>query len=155
MGRAKEIDSDAELRARLGEEAYIVTQRSGTEPPFRNAYWNEHREGIYVDAVSGRALFSSRDKFDSGTGWPSFTKPIEADAVLERADESHGMLRTEVVSAAAASHLGHVFPDGPGPEGLRYCVNSAALKFIGVEDLEKEGYEDWLRLFPERAPKEI
>jgi peptide methionine sulfoxide reductase msrA/msrB len=124
----------------LSEEQYRVTQQCGTEPPFRNAYWDEHREGIYVDIVSGSPLFSSRDKFDSGTGWPSFTRPIQAAAVEERSDGSLGLRRIEVRSAAGGSHLGHVFPDGPGPGGLRYCINSAALRFVPVEDLEQEGY---------------
>jgi peptide methionine sulfoxide reductase msrA/msrB len=136
----------ADLRARLGDEAFHVTQECGTEPPFRNAYWNNHREGIYVDLVSGRPLFSSTDKYDSGTGWPSFSKPIDADAVHEKPDESLGMVRSEVRSAS--SHLGHLFPDGPGPEGLRYYINSAALKFVPVEEMEKAGYGGYLSLFP-------
>jgi methionine-R-sulfoxide reductase len=151
----KDKELDAELRARLGEEAYFVTQLCGTEPPFKNAYWNEHREGIYADAVSGQALFSSTDKFDSGSGWPSFTGPIAPEAVREKADASLGMLRTEVESEAASSHLGHVFPDGPGPGGLRYCINSAALKFVRVEDMEAEGYGAYLGLFPAFARKEV
>lgn len=118
-----------------------VTQECGTEPPFDNAYWDNHREGLYVDIVSGEPLFYSRDKFDSGTGWPSFTKPIAKDSVIETQDATHGMVRTEVRSKAGRCHLGHVFPDGPGPEGLRYCINSAALRFIPKEDLAKEGYE--------------
>ncbi len=128
-------------------EQYRVTQLCGTETPFANAYWDNHREGIYVDAVSGEPLFSSRDKFDSGTGWPSFTKPIEPASVVERPDTSHGMARVEVRSAAGDSHLGHVFPDGPKPTNLRYCVNSASLRFIPREDLEKEGYGKYLKLF--------
>jgi methionine-R-sulfoxide reductase len=151
----KAKESDAELRARLSEEEYYVTQLCGTEPPFKNAYWNDHREGIYVDRVSGQALFSSTDKYDSGTGWPSFSKPIDASVVREKADASLGMARTEVRSAAASSHLGHVFPDGPGPGGLRYCINSAALKFVGVEDMEEEGYGAYLGLFPSFARKEV
>jgi methionine-R-sulfoxide reductase len=150
----KDKKREAELRARLGEEGYYVTQLCGTEPPFKNAYWDEHRDGIYADRVSGRALFSSTDKFESGSGWPSFTKPIEASAVREKADSSHGMVRTEVESAEASSHLGHVFPDGPGPGGLRYCINSAALRFVRVEDMEEEGYGAYLGLFPGFAREE-
>jgi peptide methionine sulfoxide reductase msrA/msrB len=138
----------AELRTRLNAEQYYVTQECGTEPPFANAYWNEHREGIYVDVVSGEPLFGSGDKFESGTGWPSFTRPIDPAAVEGKQDSSHGMVRTEVRSKAAGSHLGHLFPDGPGPGGLRYCINSAALRFVPVEDMEKEGYAKQLSLFP-------
>jgi len=134
-------------QARLTPLQYEVTQNCGTEPPFRNEYWDNHREGIYVDVVSGEPLFSSMDKFDSGTGWPSFLKPIQADAVTERTDASHGMRRTEVRSSGADSHLGHLFDDGPGPSGLRYCVNSASLRFIPVGDMEKEGYGGLLGLF--------
>jgi peptide methionine sulfoxide reductase msrA/msrB len=132
--------SDAELRARLSPLAYEVTQRSATEPPFQNEYWDEKREGIYVDVVSGEPLFSSADKFDSGTGWPSFTKPLDPGRVVTREDRSHGMRRVEVRSKLADSHLGHVFDDGPPPTGVRYCMNSAALRFIPKERLEAEGY---------------
>lgn len=126
---------------------YDVTQNNGTEPAFNNEYWDNKKEGIYVDIVSGEPLFSSTDKFDSGTGWPSFTKPIETGAVRTLSDNSFFMNRTEVRSTDADSHLGHVFDDGPGPEGLRYCINSASLRFIPVEDLEKEGYGDYRYLF--------
>jgi len=137
----------SDLKKRLTPEQYHVTQECGTEPPFRNAYWNNKEPGIYVDIVSGEALFSSFDKFDSGSGWPSFTRPIEGAKVIEKKDKSHGMERVEVRSGAADSHLGHVFDDGPGPTGLRYCINSASLRFIPVKDLEKEGFGRYLKLF--------
>ncbi|MHB8839495.1 MAG: peptide-methionine (R)-S-oxide reductase MsrB [Gemmatimonadaceae bacterium] len=138
---------DPSLRAKLTPLQYEVTQCSATEPAFRNAFWNHHEPGIYVDVVSGEPLFASTDKFDSGTGWPSFTRPIEASRVSEHEDTSYGMRRVEVRSAEGNSHLGHVFPDGPGPEGLRYCINSASLRFIPVERLEEEGYGEYRRLF--------
>jgi peptide-methionine (R)-S-oxide reductase len=139
--------SDQDLKKRLTREQYDVTQREGTEPPFRNAYWNEHRPGIYVDVVSGEPLFTSLDKFDSGTGWPSFTKPIDPGAVTTRSDRQLVYSRTEVRSKLADSHLGHVFDDGPAPTGLRYCMNSASMRFIPVEKLAEEGYGRFLPLF--------
>ncbi|MHB1128308.1 MAG: peptide-methionine (S)-S-oxide reductase MsrA [Bacillota bacterium] len=135
------------LKTKLTETQYHVTQENGTEPPFKNEFWNNEREGIYVDIVSGEPLFSSNDKFNSGCGWPSFTKPILSTSIEEKADLSHGMHRTEVRSNQADSHLGHVFTDGPGPNRLRYCINSASLRFIPKEDLEREGYEEFLLLF--------
>lgn len=135
------------LKKILNPMQYEVTQNNGTEPPFHNEYWNHDEEGIYVDIVSGKPLFSSKDKYDAGCGWPSFTKPIQDFEIVENIDTTHGMIRTEVRSKTADSHLGHVFNDGPGPTGLRYCINSAALKFIPKRDLEKEGYGKYLQLF--------
>jgi peptide-methionine (R)-S-oxide reductase len=132
----------------LSPEQYHVTQKNGTERPFTGEYWDNHEPGIYVDVVSGEPLFASVDKFDSGTGWPSFTRPIDATNVVEKRDLSHLMIRTEVRSAHGDSHLGHVFNDGPRAEGgLRYCINSAALRFIHLDDLEAEGYGEYKRLF--------
>lgn len=141
------IKDDAELRARLTPRQYEVTQREGTEPAFENEYWDEHRDGLYVDVVSGRPLFSSKDKYDSGTGWPSFTRPIDPATVVTRRDWKLVLPRVEVRSAVAGSHLGHVFSDGPAPTGQRYCMNSAALRFIPREELEREGYGEYLALF--------
>ena len=138
---------DPEAVAQLTPEQYEVTQQCGTEPAFRNEFWNNHEPGLYVDVVSGEPLFASVNKFDSGTGWPSFTVPVEPGNVVEHQDRSYGMVRTEVRSAHGDSHLGHVFPDGPRAEGgLRYCINSAALRFVPVDDLEKEGYGEYRKL---------
>jgi methionine-R-sulfoxide reductase len=146
--------SDAELRQKLTPEQYNVTQKESTEPPFHNAYWDNHEAGIYVDVVSGEPLFSSLDKYESGTGWPSFTKPLEPKNIATREDHHLFVTRTEVRSAHADSHLGHVFDDGPRPAGLRYCMNSAALRFVPVSRLEAEGYGQYLPLFQAVAPKQ-
>lgn len=136
-----------DLKKRLTPIQFEVTQKNGTEPPFQNEYWDLKDDGIYVDIVSGEPLFSSKDKFESNCGWPSFTKPLPETKLIEKLDESFGMTRIEIRSEKADSHLGHVFPDGPPPTGLRYCINSAALKFIPKKDLEKEGYGEYKKLF--------
>src|ERR1041385_3958217 len=136
-----------ELKKKLSSEQFLVTQQCGTEPPFHNAYWDNHKPGIYVDVVSGEPLFSSLDKFDSGTGWPSFTQPVKGAEVVEKKDSAFGTVRTEVRSKMADSHLGHVFDDGPGEKGLRYCINSASLKFIPVEEMDQAGYGQYLEPF--------
>jgi len=151
---ATDSPSKEQLRSRLTELQYRVTQEEGTEPPFHNTYWDNKAEGIYVDVVSGEPLFSSRDKYDSGTGWPSFSRPLEPETVVTRVDRRLGVMRTEVRSRGAGSHLGHVFPDGPAPSGLRYCMNSAALRFVPRERLEEEGYGEYLKLFRERGRDE-
>ena len=143
----KSKPSDAVLRKELTKLQYEVTQESGTESPFHNEYWDNHAAGIYVDIVTGEPLFDSTHKFDSGTGWPSFWQPLVADNVLEKHDATHGLDRVEVRSKTGDSHLGHVFDDGPKPTGLRYCINSASLRFVAADQLDKQGYGDFVKLF--------
>jgi len=139
---------DESLRKLLTPEQYAITKKNGTEKPFANAYWNNHHPGIYVDVISKEPLFSSKDKFDSGSGWPSFTQPLKKDVVVEKKDSSHGMSRIEIRSKRSDAHLGHVFDDGPSDRGgMRYCMNSASLKFIPLEKMKTEGYADWLKHF--------
>mgnify|MGYP005636895961 CR=1 FL=1 len=144
------IPNQETLKKQLSPMQYEVTQQDGTEPPFKNEYWDNKKEGIYVDVVSGEPLFSSTHKYDSKSGWPSFTQPLAAQNVTTKTDKKLFMTRTEVRSSSANSHLGHVFDDGPTPEGLRYCINSASLRFIPVEELEKEGYGEYLPLFKDK-----
>jgi methionine-R-sulfoxide reductase len=147
---AKNVNKD-DLRKKLSPLQYEVTCNAATEPPFRNAYWDNHATGLYVDVIDGEVLFASNHKFDSGSGWPSFFQPVNKGAIKEKEDRSHGMVRVEVISTKSGAHLGHLFPDGPRPTGMRYCINSASLRFIPEGDLEKEGYGKFASLFKESA----
>jgi methionine-R-sulfoxide reductase len=147
----KTVNKD-DLRKKLTPLQYDVTCNAATEPPFRNAYWDNHASGLYVDVIDGEALFASNHKFDSGSGWPSFFQPVNKAAIKEKEDRTHNMIRVEVISTKSGAHLGHLFPDGPRPTGMRYCINSASLRFIPVADLQKEGYGKYASLFTESAP---